>query len=144
MRARRTTVSYCLCLIFIADLSLAQATQLRLIVLESGTEQPVPCRIHLKDQAGKAVQPNGLPFWHDHFVCPGVAELNLRGGTYIYEIERGPEYAQITGKVVLTDTGAQTVTNRLSRLVTLAKEGWWSGELHVHRRLAEVALLMKA
>ena len=32
----------------------------------------------------------------------------------------------------------------LQRLADLAKEGWWSGELHVHRPVAEVPLLMQA
>ena len=34
----------------------SSAAELRLLVLESETQSPVPCRIHLKDGSGKPVQ----------------------------------------------------------------------------------------
>src|SRR5262245_61604421 len=37
----------------------------------------LPARVHLHDAAGKPVRPEGLPFWRDHFVCPGQADLPL-------------------------------------------------------------------
>ena len=57
--------------------------------------QPVPCRIHLFDQDEKPQRAIGLPFWRDHFVCPGVARLELPPGRYRYEIERGPEHERL-------------------------------------------------
>ena len=35
--------------------------------------QPLPCRIHLMDEQGAAQRAPDLPFWRDHFVCPGTA-----------------------------------------------------------------------
>ena len=58
----------------------ALGAQVGFTILDSATEQPVPCRIHLKDGTGKPVRPKGLPVWHDHFVCPGLAELELKPG----------------------------------------------------------------
>lgn len=107
-------------------------------------ENALPCRIHLKDEARKVVRPDGLPFWHDHFVCNGVAKLDLPPGDYTFEVERGPEYSLATGALKVSASGAQSVTNRLRRLVNLSKEGWWSGELHVHRPAADIELLMRA
>ena len=78
--------------------SLAPGAQVRFTILDSATEQPVPCRIHLKDNGGKPVLPKGLPFWHDHFVCPGLAELELKPGRYTYEVDRGPEFLVTTGQ----------------------------------------------
>jgi hypothetical protein len=98
----------------------------------------------MKTQDGKAVRPPALPFWHDHFVSPGVADLDLSPGTYSYELDRGPEYLVTTGKVVMAESAAQTITNSLRRLVDLSREGWWSGELHVHRPVADIELLMQA
>jgi hypothetical protein len=121
----------------------AAGSQLRLTIVESGAGKPVPCRIHLKDGMGKPVRPKGLPFWHDHFVCSGLAELELAPGAYAYEVDRGPEHLVTTGQLVLTEARLQ-VTNRLQRLVDLSKEGWWSGELHVHRPLGDIELLMRA
>jgi hypothetical protein len=111
---------------------------------ESNSERPVACRVHLRDPAGKAVRAPALPFWKDHFVCSGDLTVSLAPGRYSYEAERGPEY-QVTTNVFLVTTGAPpNLTNHLQRLVDLAKEGWWSGDLHVHRPLSEIELLMRA
>jgi len=104
----------------------------------------VACRVHLKDSAGKPVQPKGLPFWNDHFVCSGEVELPLADGEYTYEIDRGPEYFITSGKLSVTESKSLSVTNRLQRMVDLTKEGWWSGELHIHRPLSDIELLMRA
>ncbi|HEY8503278.1 MAG TPA: hypothetical protein VIL46_01765, partial [Gemmataceae bacterium] len=72
---------------------------LLLRVLDRATGEPVPCRVHLTDPAGKPHRPPGLPFWHDHFVCEGSAELRLPTGRYRYEVERGPEYSAARGTV---------------------------------------------
>ena len=93
--------------------------------LDSDTDKPLPCRVHLKDAPGKPVRPKGLPFWHDHFVCAGSVGLDLVRGTYAYEIDRGPEYPLTTGTVAVADSGSQAMTSRLRRLLDLAKEGWW-------------------
>src|SRR5688572_3003220 len=109
------------------------APTLRLTILEG--DRPVACRIHLKDAAAKPVRPEGFPFWRDHFICNGQADLQLAPGDYTYEIERGPEYFAPTGKVSIVEGAALNLTNRIRRMVDLAKEGWWSGETHVHRPL---------
>jgi len=65
-----------------AGFSAAHGTEIRLTVLDFDTGKPLPCRIHMKDDAGKPVRPKGLPFWYDHFVCPGVVELDLAPGLF--------------------------------------------------------------
>jgi hypothetical protein len=123
---------------------LAHGASVRLITIDSTTSQPVPCRVHLKDAEKKPVQPKGLPFWKDHFVCAGDVELELAPGSYTYEIDRGPEHLLASGRFSLAENESPSITNRLRRLVNLAKEGWWSGELHVHRPLSDIELLMQA
>ncbi len=122
----------------LAGLLLAGAIDL--VIVEKSTGKPVPCRVHLKDPAGKPVKPPGLPFWRDHFVCPGRVRLDLAAGKHAYEIERGPEYSAASG----TLEGDGEVRVELSRIADLASEGWWSGDLHVHRPAEEVELLMSA
>jgi hypothetical protein len=46
-----------------------------------------------------------LPFWHDHFVCPGAVSLDLAAGEYTYECERGPEYTLRKGSFTVADKG---------------------------------------
>jgi hypothetical protein len=94
-------------------------------------------------RCGEARRSERVPFWHDHFVCAGSVEPHLAPGQCAYQIDRGPEYFLATGMVAVAESGPQAVTNRLRRLVNLAKEGWWSGDLHVHRSPADMELLMQ-
>ena len=106
-------------------------------VVDKATGKPVPCRIHLQDAAGKPVQAGSLPFWKDHFVCPGTVTLDLPAGKYAYEVERGPEWSQAKGEF---DAGAGAVRIEIERLADLRAKGWWSGDLHIHRALEEAEL----
>ncbi len=120
------------------------AGQIEIRIVDKDTGKSLPCRIHLKDAAGKPQRAGKLPFWQDHFVCPGTVQLDLSPGLYHYEIERGPEYQAGTGSFTITANGKHTLAVRLERLADLAAEGWWSGELHVHRPLEEIELLLRA
>src|ERR1041384_3542280 len=99
-----------------ACLVTARGATVQFIALDADTGKPLPCRVHVKDATGKPVRPQGLPFWHDHFVCAGSADLDLVFGTYTYEIDRGPEYALTTGTVAIAEA-THALTNRLRRLV---------------------------
>jgi hypothetical protein len=120
------------------------ACPVELTVLDQQTGKPVACRVHLSDAAGRPQRAGALPFWRDHFVCPGTAQLEVAPGDYQYEVERGPEYARASGRFTAQEMEPAKLRVVLQRLVDLAREGWWSGELHVHRPLAEIPLLMEA
>lgn len=128
----------------LAEPGVAAPGKVEISVLDQATGKPVPCRIHLKDSAGKAQRAGKLPFWRDHFVCPGTVELELAPGRYAYEVERGPEYTSATGALVVKENEHETHTLKLRRLADLAREGWWSGDLHVHRPVDDIELLMRA
>jgi len=66
------------------------ASAVEITITDRATGQPVACRLHIKDAAGKPQRAAKLPFWHDHFVCPGTVSLDLTAGQYTYECERGP------------------------------------------------------
>jgi hypothetical protein len=106
--------------------------------------QPLPCRIHLKNHLQQSCYPEQLPRWADHFVCPGNAELELPAGDYSFQIERGPEYQRASGDFHLAEGATKRVDVRLKRLADLAAEGWFSGDLHVHRPIEQMQLLMQA
>jgi hypothetical protein len=119
-----------------------QTGKLEITIVENGA--PTACRIHLKDPAGKAVKAPAHPSWNDHFVCDGAANLELPPGRYRLEVEKGPEHSAYAEDAVVEAGAAKKVAVELKRLIDLSSEGWWSGELHVHRPLKDVELLMRA
>ena len=104
----------------------------------------MPARIHLKDAAGKIHKPAQFPFWSDHFVCPGEARVDLGPGRWTMEIERGPEFSAHRSDFTVIAGTPTNVNVTLERIANLAEEGWWSGELHVHRPVRDAELLMRA
>src|SRR5262245_21722928 len=106
--------------------------------------KPIPCRVHLADITGRPHQPQGLPFWKDHFVCDGRLTLKLPSGKYKYEIVRGPEWKRLTGSLDVSGGRVEKVHVKLERLTDVAREGWYSGDLHVHRPVDDIELLMRA
>ena len=112
--------------------------------IQDEENRSLPCRIHLFDQEDKPQRAAGLPFWRDHFVCPGAAELELPAGRYRYEIERGSEHERLTGEVAISDQSPKLVRRSLKRIANLRGEGWYSADLHIHRPLSQVDLLMQA
>ena len=122
----------------------ARSGDLRLRVIDEATEAPLPCRVHLKNARGVARKAPGLPFLHDHFVCDGTLELTLREGNYTFEIECGPEYHTRGGHFAINRFSDEQHVVPMRRITDMAAEGWWSGDLYVRRRLADVPLLMQA
>jgi hypothetical protein len=130
-------------LVLVGLVAPADAAQVEIVVRDKKSRQPVPCRIHLKNAAGKPQRAPDLPFWFDHFVCPGQVNLELDAGKYRIEIERGPEYSRLAESLEIQGKAAKFMFE-VERLVDLSAKGWWSGDLHVHRPVAAMELLMRA
>ncbi|MEX2173551.1 MAG: CehA/McbA family metallohydrolase [Pirellulaceae bacterium] len=113
-------------------------------VIDKVTGEPIAARMHLKDPRGRPVKPPKVPFWKDHFVFDGTILLELSPGAYTFELETGPEYRTQTGHFQMERGGKDTKTVEMSRFVNMKKEGWWSGDLHIHRPAADIELLMRA
>jgi hypothetical protein len=129
-------------LLLFCTLALQDTGVVDLTIVENG--KPVACRIHLQDAAGKPVKVPGRVAWNDHHVVDGRDVLELKEGKYRLEIERGPEYEAVSRDLRVRAGADMNSTVELRRIADLAAEGWWSGELHVHRPLADVPLLMRA
>jgi hypothetical protein len=122
----------------------ARGGEFTLRIVDSETKQPIAARMHLKDQRKRPVQPPDVPFWKDHFAVDGEITFKLKTGHYTFEIERGPEYRMFTGYFEIRDDAKDARTVELQRFADLAKAGWYSGDLHVHRPLKDIELLMRA
>jgi hypothetical protein len=104
----------------------------------------LPGRVHLMDQEGKAQIVEGQPFWHDHFVITGRVTVPLAPGKYDFAIERGPEYKRQTGQIEIDAGTHPKLGVRLERIADLRAAGWYCGDLHVHRPIADIEQLMQA
>jgi hypothetical protein len=120
------------------------AGDLTLTIVEAGTSKPMPCRMHLRNEKERPQRAAKTIFWDDHFVFPGTVKLKLPRGTYHFEIEHGPEYLKQNGYFVIRDQDKDEKQFELKRACDMAGEGWWSGDLHVHRPIKDAELLMLA
>ena len=118
--------------------------KLLLTVVDAKTHKPVACRMHLVGPGARPKRIEGAPFWSDHFVFPGTITLNLPAGHYTFELERGPEYYNVTGNFIIELSADDTKQVELRRVVDMSKEGWWSGDLNLRRDVRDIQLIMLA
>jgi hypothetical protein len=131
-------------LIFIVASHTFAAGELSLTVVDAETQKPIPCRLHLLNDKNRPQRAGNAPFWNDHFVFPGTVKLKLPKGTYRFELEHGPEYLARNGYFIIDNQSKDEKTVDLRRACNMADEGWWSGDLHLHRPTKEMELLMLA
>lgn len=122
----------------------AAGGELTLTVVDAQTGQSLPCRMHLRNEKNRPQRAAKTVFFHDHFVFDGTVKVRLPRGTYHFVIERGPEYLDRNGYFVIENQAKDDKTVELRRACHLADEGWWSGDLHVHRLQKDIELLMQA
>ena len=122
----------------------ARGGRFRLKVVDAETKQPIAARMHLFNRRGKPVKPPKLPFWKDHFVFDGAATLKLRKGHYTFELECGPEYQWRTGYFDVDASADDEEVIEMRRFVDMTQYGWYSGDLHIHRSVKHIELLMRA
>lgn len=122
---------------------------LRLELLEKAPgAEPVPtsANVFLVAPDGSPVKPPSadVPFFHDHFSADGTLSLELPPGAYRYEVERGPEHRPASGTVEVRDGETTVERATVERWIDLARRGWRSGELHVHRPIEHMGTLLRA
>ncbi|MSU62427.1 MAG: hypothetical protein EXS31_08530 [Pedosphaera sp.] len=141
VRWSKLIIVCCLC----ASTCAAESVELTVLTVDQANGQAMPARVHLADANKKPIRPPGLPFWRDHFSSAGQAEILVEPGRYSVTIERGPEWSAASSPVDIPAGVTRTnLTFALRRLVNLASEGWWSGETHVHRSVADAELLLRS
>ncbi len=118
--------------------------KLLLTVVDAKTQKPVACRMHLVGPGNRPKRIEGAPFWSDHFVFPGKITLNLPEGHYTFELERGPEYYNVTGNFQIERSADDSKQIELRRVVDMSAEGWWSGDLFLRRDVRDLELVMLA
>jgi len=118
------------------------------ILDENGS--PTSARVYLTDAAGQArFAPHVITYDkgrdEQHFVPPGGHfEVELAAGTYSLRVERGKEYLPVEEKIQVSREGKTTRSIRLERWARMNDRDWYSGDMHMHRPLREVATLLES
>ncbi len=127
----------------------ARASMLRISVVdESG--RPIWARLEVEGTGGKMYQPLGAlrdlkaglhglqPEYLGSFIIHGDCRMEVPAGQYRVVGEHGTEYQRVEKSVTVEPDGEASVTLELRPWINMAKLGWWSGDLHIHRTPDEV------
>jgi hypothetical protein len=81
-------------------------------------------------------------YYLGHFTSTGTTTLDLPAGQYTVVVEKGLEFERLESVVELN--AEQTLRLVPKRWVDMASQGWWSGDMHLHRPPAEAKILLTA
>jgi len=109
---------------------------------------PGPTRVYLADAAGAPVTPPGTVAYdkgdEHHFIAPGRIEIELRPGRYRVAAERGPEHRPVSVGLDLRAGDRREIELNPARWIDMNAKGWYSADLHNHRKLEDVPTLLLA
>lgn len=140
----------------------AAAAELSGEVVAAVDGQPLAARIYLqkldngtfhfvRSQSVTAAVPYDRTNWinkrsvEQHTCVPAApfVTAGLAPGRYVLTVERGQEYFPEARELTLGDQPVH-VRVPLRRWINMAERGWYSGETHIHRTLAELPVLLQA
>ena len=109
---------------------------LRLSTVDGGSGKALTARISLERDGGKYHAPPESLFRvlkdYGHFYCKENCEFSLPAGRYQIRAFHGPEF-KTTYQTIEVEAGELTkATVKLNRWADPAKDGWYSGENHIH------------
>jgi hypothetical protein len=108
----------------------------------------VTARCYLTNSANKSWAPPDVVRYvrppEENFIAPGKFELALPADTYTLTIERGPEYYPEMRRIDIQNGAKHSEKVELRRWINMNALGWYSGDLHNHRRLEEMPALLLA
>ncbi len=141
----RTGLGVFLYALLLGSWAAAAPGQLELSVIDATSGEPIAVQLQLFNQRQRVVRPPQLVRDGDWLVFDGRTVLTLPPGRYTFRLQRGLEYRERTGHFVLESGAADHQEVALPRFVTMADEGWRSGDLHVAAgALPELPLKMLA
>ncbi|NIM94035.1 MAG: hypothetical protein GTO18_10045 [Anaerolineales bacterium] len=120
-------------------------------VVDEGTGELLPCRIHFQSPEGIPYQPHGhhnhllsdMGTWHidvggdvrlghtTYAYIDGSCQGWLPRGKVLVEVARGFEYEPLKREVEIKP-GQRELEIKLKRWIDMNSEGWFSGDSHVH------------
>ena len=128
-------------------------------ILDAASWKPVASRLYIQSSGGEwffaeSIGGSAVRYAKTNWMNPRAMEVHttlsansfrveLPPGRYTFTAERGKEYHPFTQEVVVA-AEPLTVKLKLHRWVNMAARGWFSGDGHVHRPLADLPTLVLA
>jgi hypothetical protein len=136
------------------------AAELRGRILDATTNRIIPARVYVRDAAGgwhhvQSVDPNGTAINYDaERTGTGSVEIHttlsahgfraeVPAGRITLTAERGLEYRTATIEVEVPAKGTEA-TLKLARWSDVGAQGWYGGDIFLHRQRSECANLVLA
>lgn len=139
------------------------ARTVRVQVSDEATRQPLAARVYVRSAAGQwfFAEPGGpqsrvIRYEKQNWINANSQEfhtsvsahpcrLRLPPGSYTLSVEHGKEYSTFTREFTVGDSEDVIMLDAtLKRWVNMAERGWYSGDTHVHRPVAQLAVPMLA
>jgi hypothetical protein len=142
-------------------LSRGPETAVRLEVVDASTGRAIPSRVSIRGDDGAWYFPevttpaaSSIPYRKKAIGRPEIVEMHatlsahpfvvrLPAGRYALTAERGKEYHPEQIAFTVGDSPPALVV-RLRRWIDMAARGWYAGDTHTHRTLAELPNVMQA
>lgn len=130
-------------------------------VFDSDTTRLLACRLYVQSESGawhfaEPAVPEGqvIRYEKQNWVNSNSQEfhssisahpfhLRLKPGRYTVTAECGKEYLPVTTELIVSDK-TPAIDIGLHRWINMAKEGWYSGDAHVHRPIQQIGIPMLA
>jgi len=155
MKSAFSIMSFLLLIVFLPLPARADTVTVTGEVVDADTGAPVACRIYIRSEDGKwhfarSAVPDGSAVvykkqnWsnkqsvemHTTVSAHGFA-VDVTPGEYEMTVERGKEYFPVT-KTVSVSAEPMSLRFKMKRWIDMAELGWYCGDTHVHRTLAEL------
>src|SRR5262249_35479689 len=128
-------------------------------IVDATTGELLPARIYIPSSDGrwffpKSASPAGSAVEYRRDRPAASAEMHttlsahpfvidLSPGKYTLHVERGKEYLPADKEIVVADKPVE-IEIKLKRWINMAERGWYSGDIHSHRTVAETPNVMLA
>jgi hypothetical protein len=123
----------------------SQAAGLEIPVTAAG--RPTAARLYITDAEGRVhLVPGAVTFNHrgeTHSLIDRRAALSLPAGRYTIRAEKGAEFVPAEKSVTISAAPARIELD-LAHLRDMNAQGWYSGDMHVHRKPEEMGLAARA
>jgi hypothetical protein len=122
--------------------------ELHVTVIDPDTGKLLPARCYLTDPTRQSWSPPGAINYvkppERHFITTGEFRIALPPRTYNLLVERGPEYPSQSYEIEIRSGETREEKIELSPWIRMNRRGWYSGDLHNHRDVAEMDQLLLA